>query len=164
MACIISATSPDKPGALCFFIFFSAAITSGIVIQSAGPSFMIPFIISIHQVFHIFLPCVFTQLVLCLSDFFHLSLIPFSSTTTLPWIFHATGTWYHLPGYSNKCSAVTEMDDHLATTDMGRKVGLWGAAGSLLWGDRRSEAEVTAWHKYWREMACHSLHNNYFIG
>jgi len=37
VACITSATSPDKPGAL-FLIFFSAAMTSGIVIQSAGPS------------------------------------------------------------------------------------------------------------------------------
>ena len=36
MACIISATSPDNPGALCPFIFFSTALTSAILVQSAG--------------------------------------------------------------------------------------------------------------------------------
>jgi len=39
VACIISATSPDKPGLLCVFIFLSAAATSSILMQSAGPSF-----------------------------------------------------------------------------------------------------------------------------
>jgi len=38
LACIISAASPDKPGALCLFIFFNAAATLSILIQSAGPS------------------------------------------------------------------------------------------------------------------------------
>jgi len=42
VVCIISATSPDKPGALCFFIFFNAAATSSILIQSAGPSLTSP--------------------------------------------------------------------------------------------------------------------------
>jgi len=37
VACIISATSPDKP-ALCLFIFSNAAATSSILMQSAGPS------------------------------------------------------------------------------------------------------------------------------
>jgi len=37
VACIISATRPDNPGALCFFIFFNTALTSAILMQSAGP-------------------------------------------------------------------------------------------------------------------------------
>ena len=36
--CIISVSSPDNPGALCLFISFIAALTSSILIQSAGPS------------------------------------------------------------------------------------------------------------------------------
>jgi len=38
VACIISATSPDKSGALGLFILFNAAATSSILMQSAGPS------------------------------------------------------------------------------------------------------------------------------
>jgi len=33
---MISATSPDKPGALCLFIFFNAVAISSILMQSAG--------------------------------------------------------------------------------------------------------------------------------
>ena len=63
VACIISATNP---GALCFFIFFSTTITSGIVTNAICRSLfytrrdhMIPFIFFIHQIFHIILPRVF---------------------------------------------------------------------------------------------------------
>ena len=38
VACIISATIPDNPGALCLFIFCSTALTSATLMQSAGPS------------------------------------------------------------------------------------------------------------------------------
>ena len=38
VTCIISADNPDSPGALCLFIFFNAATTSTMLIQSAGPS------------------------------------------------------------------------------------------------------------------------------
>ena len=38
VACIICVTSPDNPAALCLFISFSAAVTSSILIQSAGPA------------------------------------------------------------------------------------------------------------------------------
>ena len=34
--CVISATRPDNPGALCFSIFFSIAVTSEILMQAAG--------------------------------------------------------------------------------------------------------------------------------
>ena len=34
----ISATRPDNPAVLCLFIFFSTALTSSTLIQSAGPS------------------------------------------------------------------------------------------------------------------------------
>jgi len=37
VACIVSATSPDKPGALCLFIFFNAAAASSILMESAYP-------------------------------------------------------------------------------------------------------------------------------
>jgi len=47
----------------------------------------------------------------------------------------------------NKCSAIAEMGDRLATIDYGRKVG--GCCASFWW-DRRSEAETTAGHKHWR--------------
>jgi len=64
VACIISATNPDNLG-LCVFIFFNAAATSLILMQSAGVSFnssrysMIPLILFIHQLFHVFLPWIF---------------------------------------------------------------------------------------------------------
>ena len=47
--------------------------------------------------------------------------------------------------FDNKCSAVAEMGDRLATTDMGREVGVL----CPFWGDRRrSEAEATAGNKH----------------
>jgi len=34
----VFATSPNNPGALCLYIFFSIAVTSAILMQSAGVS------------------------------------------------------------------------------------------------------------------------------
>jgi len=67
VACIISASSPDKPG-VCLFIFLNAAATSSILMQSAGASlinsswYMIPFILFIHQFFFVLLPQIFNPL------------------------------------------------------------------------------------------------------
>jgi len=57
--------------------------------------------------------------------------------------------------YLNKCSAVAVMGDCLATRDMGRKVA--GCCAPFLGDKRRSEAEATARHMHWYEMARHSL-------
>jgi len=75
VACIISAASPEKPGALCLFIFFNAATISPILMQSSGPSLTsadIPWSYS------------FSSIISFSMYSFHESLIPFSSTSTLP--------------------------------------------------------------------------------
>ena len=59
VACIISTTSPDKPGALCLFIFFNAAATSLTLRQSAGPSLTPADILFILQLLHVLLPWIF---------------------------------------------------------------------------------------------------------
>jgi len=75
VVCIISATSPYKPGALCLFIFFNAAAISSILIQSAGPSLTVADILWSHS---------FSSFISFSMYSFHVSLIPFSSTVTLP--------------------------------------------------------------------------------
>jgi len=58
---MISATSPDRPGALCLCIFFNATATSLILMQSAGP-FLSPYDIlsfydPIHSLYSSVFPC-----------------------------------------------------------------------------------------------------------
>ena len=72
---IISATSPDMHGASCFFIFFSAAIILGIIIQSAGPFFTLEQTAWSH---------IFYSFIKFSIYFFYASFIPFSFTTNLP--------------------------------------------------------------------------------
>jgi len=73
VACIISATDPDKPGSLCL-IFFNAAATSSIVMQSAGSSSTPANILWSHS---------FSSSIRCSMYSFHESIIPFSSRITL---------------------------------------------------------------------------------
>ena len=73
MACIISATSPDNPGALCLFIFFNTALTSAILMQSAGPTLTSADILWSHS---------FSSFISFSMYSFHESLIPLSSTIT----------------------------------------------------------------------------------
>ena len=75
VAYIISATSPDNPGALCLFIFFSTALISAILMQSAGPSLTSADILWSHS---------FSSFISFAMYFFHESLIPLSSTITFP--------------------------------------------------------------------------------
>jgi len=72
--CVISATSPDRPGALCFSFFQCCsnfrdpdAVCWSFFNSSRYP--MTPFILFIHQFFHVLHPQIFD---------------PFSSTITLP--------------------------------------------------------------------------------
>ena len=88
VACIISATSRDKPGDLCFFIFFSAVITPGI--QSAVPSYTMGALWS-HW---------FSSFIKYSTYFYHMSLIPFSLTTAQQLERHILPFLYHLSGYS----------------------------------------------------------------
>jgi len=67
VACIISVTSPDNPGALCLFIFFSTALTLAILMQSAGPSLTSADILWSHS---------FSSFVSFYMYSFHESLIP----------------------------------------------------------------------------------------
>jgi len=98
VACIVLATSPDKPVTLCFFILFSAVITSGIVIRSTGPSFTLEETSWSHS---------FSSFIRFSIYFFHMSLIPFSYTTTLPVasfrqlepVTSCLSFLYHLPRY-----------------------------------------------------------------
>jgi len=75
VACIISATSPDKPGALCIFIFFQCCsdpryrICRSLLYTRRDLLNHDPFIFFIHQIFHILLSYVFN---------------PILSTTILP--------------------------------------------------------------------------------
>ena len=73
--CIISTTCPDMPGALWLFIFFNAAATSSILIQSAGPSLTVASILWSRS---------FSSFISFSMYSFHESLIPFSSAIMLP--------------------------------------------------------------------------------
>ena len=65
----------DNPGALCLFIFLGTALTSSILMQSAGPSLTSTDILWSHS---------FSSFISISMYSFHESLIPLSSTITFP--------------------------------------------------------------------------------